>query len=297
MKSNYILIFASFLILINLSIQAYPLPVAVIHGFMQICTSRDLTILVDFIHEKAGVYTKCIESGGGGLDLSTSFEDQAKKACEIISSDSNYQGDFAIVSISQGGVLARYVIEKCQMKGNVKKFIPIGGPLAGTHQLPHCFRGVVCHILNSFADWFCYKGYVQKTFGPSGYFRASNHLKRFEKSKSVLLSVNNHGDKFDSNAKARFSALDKLVLIGFKRDTMISPEQSAFFAEFDENHNLVEMKDTENYKKNSFGLKTLDDANKIETHFLDERHCYYSFQNILDLVIPHITSEVPTAGS
>ena len=160
MKSNYILIFVSFLILVNLSIQ---LPVAVIHGFMQICTSRDLTILVDFIHEKGNVYTRCIESGGGGLDLSTSFEDQAKKACEIISSDSNYQSDFAIVSISQGGVLARYVIEKCKMKGKVKKFISIGGPLAGTHQLPHCFRGVVCHILNSFADWFCYKGYVQKT--------------------------------------------------------------------------------------------------------------------------------------
>ena len=112
MKSNYILILVSFLILIDLSIQ---LPVAVIHGFMQICTSRDLTILVDFIKEKGNVYTRCIESGGGGLDLSTSFEDQAKKACEIISSDSQYQGDFAIVSISQGGVLARYVIEKCRL--------------------------------------------------------------------------------------------------------------------------------------------------------------------------------------
>lgn len=290
MKSNYFLILASFLILIDLSIQAQKLPVAIIHGFMQICTSRDLTILVDFIHEKAGVYTRCIETGGGGLDLSTSFEDQAKKACEIISSDSNYQNGFAIVSISQGGVLARYVIEKCQAipAGRVKKFISIGGPLAGTHQLPHCFRGVVCHILNSFADWFCYKGYVQKTFGPSGYFRVSNHLKRFEKSKSVLFNVNNHGDKYEAEAKNKFSSLEKLVLIGFKRDTMISPEQSAFFAEFDKDHNLVEMKDTENYKKNSFGLKTLDDAGKIETHFLDERHCYYSFQDILDIVVPEV---------
>ena len=288
MKSNYLLIFISFLILIDLSIQDAPLPVAVIHGFMQICTSRDLTIFVDFIHEKAGVYTKCIESGGGSLDISTSFEDQAKKACEIISSDSNYQNDFAIVSISQGGVLARYVIEKCQMAGTVKKFISIGGPLAGTHQLPHCFRGVVCHILNSFADWFCYKGYVQKTFGPSGYFRVSNHLKRYENSKSVLLNVNNHKDKYDSEAKRRFSSLQKLVLIGFKRDTMISPEQSAFFAEYDENHNLVEMKDTDNYKQNSFGLKDLDENGKIETHFLDERHCYFSFQNILDIIVPEV---------
>ena len=103
-----------------------------------------------------------------------------------------------------------------------------------------------------------------------------------------MFNVNNHGDKYEAEAKNKFSSLEKLVLIGFKRDTMISPEQSAFFAELDKDHNLVEMKDTENYKKNSFGLKTLDDAGKIETHFLDERHCYYSFQDILDIVVPEV---------
>ena len=285
MRFNNVLMILSFLILLQFS---YQMPVAIIHGFMQICTSRDLTIMVDFIHERSGQYTKCIESGGGGVDLSRSFEDQAKKACEIISSDPNYENDFAIVSISQGGVLARYVIEKCKMKGIVKKFIAIGGPLAGTHQLPHCFRGVVCHILNSFADWFCYKGYVQKTFGPSGYFRTSNHLERFQKSKSVLLNVNNQKE-YDSEAKRRFLLLEKLVLIGFKRDTMISPRESAFFYEYDEDHNLVNMKDTEIYKKDLFGLKTLDESNRIEMHFLDERHCYFSFQNMQDYVIPEVT--------
>ena len=284
MRNKNVLIILSFINLIHLSSS---IPVAVIHGFRQICTSRTLTILVDFIHERSGQYTKCIESGGGNIDLSRSFEDQAKKACEIISSDSNYDGNFAIVSISQGGVIARYVIEKCQMKGKVTKFISIGGPLAGTHQLPHCFRGVVCHILNSFADWFCYKGYVQKTFGPSGYFRASNHLGRFQKSKSVLLDINNQKE-YDSEAKRRFLLLEKLVLIGFKRDTMISPRESAFFYEYDENHNLVNMIDTEIYKKDLFGLKTLNEEGKIVMHFLDERHCRYSFQNIEDYIIPEV---------
>ena len=220
--------------------------------------------------------------------MSTSFEDQAKKACEIISSDSNYHGDFTIVSISQGGILARYVIEKCQMKGRVKRFISIGGPLAGTHQLPHCLRGVVCHILNSFADWFCYKGYVQNTFGPSGYFRVSNHLNNYLKSKSVLLDVNNLGKTFDENAKARFIDLEKLVLIQYKRDTMISPRQSAHFEELDENHNVIPMKDTEIYKKDLFGLKTLDEQGKIIKLFIDERHCYYGWEDINMYVIPYL---------
>jgi len=285
MKYVNILNFTLFFISLYLSLE---MPVAVLHGFKQSCTIRTVKPLVDFIHEQSGQYTKCIETGGGNKDISRSFEDQAKEACKQISSDSNYNGDFAIVSISQGGVIARYIIEKCQMKGKVIKFISIGGPLAGTHKLPHCLGGVVCRILNSFAEWFCYKGYVQKTFGPAGYFRVSNHLKKFKKSKSLLLDLNNQGETYDSEAKNRFIQLQKLVLIGFKRDTTISPKQSAFFAEYDENHNLVEMKDTEIYKKDLFGLKTLDENNKIKMILLDERHVRCSFQNIQDYIIPEI---------
>ena len=117
---------------------------------MQKCNHEDMINMVDYINHKTGQYSRCIESGGGGVDLTKSFEEQANKAYEIISSDSNYDNDFTIVSISQGGILERYIIEKCQMKGKVKRFVSIGGPLAGTHQLPHCLRGVVCHILNTF---------------------------------------------------------------------------------------------------------------------------------------------------
>ena len=70
---------------------------------------------------------------------------------------------------------------------------------------------------------------------------------------------------------------------------MISPRESAFFYEYDEDHNLVNMKDTEIYKKDLFGLKTLDESNRIEMHFLDERHCYFSFQNMQDYVVPEVT--------
>ena len=283
MKYKYLLIF-SFIIIFNFSNS---LPVAILHGFMQSCDHEDLENMALFISSKTGEFAKCIESGGGGVDLSRSFEDQAKEACKIISSTPEYQNDFALVSISQGGVLARYVIEKCQMRGTVKRFVSIGGPLAGTHQLPHCLRGVACHILNSFADWFCYKGYVQKTFGPSGYFRVSNHLERYYNSNSVLLNVNNLKN-FDQSAKDRFSSLEKLVLIQFKRDTMITPRQSAYFQELDENHNLVEMEDTQIYKEDLFGLKTLNEQGKITKFLIDELHCYYSWEDLNTYVIPFV---------
>ena len=292
MKLNKVLIVIFFLILNPSFNQTHPaLPVALLHGFMQICSHEDMKNMVNFMSHKTGKYARCIESGGGIVDLTRSFEDQAKEACKIISSDPEFQSDFALVSISQGGILARYIIEKCQMNGVVKRFISIGGPLAGTHQLPHCLRGVVCHILNSFADWFCYKGYVQKTFGPSGYFRVSNHLDRYKKSKSLLLKVNNMEKNYDPNAKSRFENLEKLVLVQFKRDTMITPRESAHFQELDDKHNLIDMKDTEIYKNNLFGLKTLDEANKIVKFLVDEKHCYYSWEDLNEYVIPYIKGD------
>ena len=126
-----------------------------------------------------------------------------------------------------------------------------------------------------------------KTFGPSGYFRVSNHLDRYYKSKSVLLNVNNLKN-FDQSAKDRISSLEKLVLVQFKGDTMITPRQSAFFQELDEKHNLVKMGDIEIYKNDLFGLKTLNEQGKINKFLIDEKHCYYSWEDINTYVISFV---------
>ena len=289
MKRNIVLTLISFIFIININIS-FSLPVALIHGFRQSCKDYDLESLEQYIGYKTVDYSRCIETGGGSIDISRSFKDQAKKACELISKDEHYNGDFAIVSISQGGILARYVIEKCNTSGKVTKFISIGGPLAGTHQLPHCFRGVICHILNSLGSWFVYKGYVQKTLGPAGYFRVSNHIENYYKSNSLLLDVNNEGKTIDEEAKRKFSSLEQLVLIAFNRDTMISPRESAFFYVYDKEHKLVNVNDTDIYKKDLFGLRTLEEQGKIVRLWVDENHCWYNFVDIDKTVIPYLTT-------
>ena len=69
---------------------------------------------------------------------------------------------------------------------------------------------------------------------------------------------------------------------------MITPRESAFFNELDEKHNLVDMKDTEIYKKDLFGLKTLEEQGKIIRYLVDDWHCYYSWEDINNYVIPYV---------
>ena len=77
-------------------------------------------------------------------------------------------------------------------------------------------------------------------------------------------------------------------MVRFKRDTMITPRQSAYFQELDENHNLVEMKDTQIYKEDLFGLKTLNKQGKIAKFLIDELHCYYSWEDLNTYMIPFV---------
>lgn len=263
------------------------LPIAVIHGFKQKCSNQDFKDLVSYFQEHTKNYVKCIETGGGTKDINTPFREQAKKACELINSDENYQNDFTLFSISQGGLIARYIIEKCEMKGTVKTFVAMGGPLAGTHHFPFCHKGVICHIMNSVIDWLVYKNYVQNSIGPAGYFRVSNHLKNYYKSKSFLLEINNEKN-YDENAKKRFLKLDKLVLIAFIKDRLISPRESAHFCNYDEKHKLVDMKDTKIYKEDLFGLKTLDEQGKITKLWVNNEHCIYEWSDIDETVIPYL---------
>ena len=264
------------------------LPTAVIHGFLEKCTSRSVVNLISYLKNTTNNYITCIESGGGMKDALTSFYTQADKACEAINSDPNFNEDFSLVSISQGGVLSRYIIEKCQTKGTVKKFISIGGPLSGTHQFPFCLKGAICHFINSLVDWFVYKDYVQDSIGPAGYFRVSNHLNDYYNSKSLLFDINNEGKFFDESAKKRFLKLDLLVLIAFEKDRMITPKESAFFAEYDENHELVDMENTRIYKEDLFGLKTLNEKGKILKFWINNRHCKYEWKDIDRTVVPFI---------
>ncbi|KAF3692263.1 Lysosomal thioesterase PPT2-B [Channa argus] len=60
-----------------------------------------------------------------------------------------------------------------------------------------------------------------------------------------------------------FLRLKKLVLIGGPDDGVITPWQSSLFGFFDCNENVVEMRNQEFYKNDTFGLKTLDTRGKV----------------------------------
>lgn len=274
-----------FIVSIGLSLAAYP--VAIFHGIGDACENRGMREITEYFSSQlGGVYAKCIESAGGVNDWFTSFISQAKKSCEEIKKDENFQGDFSVVGISQGSLLARYVIESCDMPGRVKRYVSIGGPQMGVAKFPHCDKGIFCSILNKLVDSAIYSTLVQSYIGPSGYFKNNKNYSKYLSHSTFLPELNNEKEEKDSNKKDRFSALEQIVLIKFSKDTMILPKETAWFQFVDEKSQLVELKDSDFYINDYIGVKKLVEENKINFVELEGNHLNFDYDDIDQHMIP-----------
>ena len=265
-------------------------PVVIFHGCLDYCSSKSMKTIERLTENNVGDYAKCIESSGKIKDWTTSILKQSEIACEEINKDDNFSKDFAILSFSQGGLIARYIIETCEMKGTVKKWVSIGGPLMGTSKVPNCIKGIICFAVNQISRWMVYFNWAQNKIGPAGYFRDNYDIDRYLKKSNFLPEINNeihrNKTKFD-----RFTKLDLLVLVMFKNDTMIYPKETAWFQELDEQGNLVNLTDSNIYVNDTFGFKTLNEENKVKYYSLDGQHLYFTYSDLYVYAFPFLTTD------
>jgi len=286
MKAFYIKLI--FLILSSLIISSNcTYPVAIFHGIGDFCLRPGMSNIEKFFSNKLNkVYTKCIETGGSFKDWFTSFESQAQKGCEAIKSDKNFSGEFSVVGISQGALLARYIIEKCDMPGKVKRYVSIGGPQMGVAKFPHCESGFICERVNRLVDKGVYFSIVQNHVGPAGYFKTHKNMENYLKYSSFLADLNNEKEVKNQEFKKRFLELEKVLLIKFTKDTMIIPKETAHFRFYNKNSQVEDLEKSQFYQEDYLGLKQLIQENKIQFLDLEGDHLNFSRDDITKYMVP-----------
>ena len=257
-------------------------PIAVLHGFGASCGGYyDRTFISNLSQRLYPTYIKCIESGEGFDSVTMSILAQSKRACDIINSDSNFHGDFSIITLSQGALIARYVITHCPLKGTVRRLVTIGGPLMGVSMVPKCLHGSICYALKKFAGLFCRTKYVQNHIGPAGYYFDNTQRGA---STEFLDLINN--EQRNEDVKERMLQLEKMVLIKYHNDTMIYPKETAWFEMLDENEKIIKYNETKLYKEDLIGLKELNEKGKVEFVALYGEHMKYTMEDLDNYVIP-----------
>lgn len=271
-------------LLIALSTQTAP--VAVFHGLGDACINSGMNEFTKFIGKELGVVSHCFETGKG---FSESMNHQVEKACDEIKKHKDFQGDFSVIGLSQGGLIARYIVEECNTAGKVKNLVSVGGPQMGVAKFPHCDKkSIDCDLMNSVTDDVVYSKLTQSSVGPAGYFRKYNNEEAYQKGSSFLAPLNNESGSINPEFKSKFSLLERVQLIMFSEDTMIIPKETAWFGFWDKDKNIQSYRSTNLYKNELIGLKKLDQSGRLNFDSIEGDHLQFKNQDILDKMIPFL---------
>ena len=201
---------------------------------------------------------------------------QAELICEKLRSNDYYRNAFDInlVGLSQGGLIARYILEECDISPQTRfrNLLTLGTPHNGISVIPAAAcksldvaMRYICSMANGVLANLAFTDLMQSTIGPAGYIRNTNNLQYYKDKSKFLASLNNENNKGSEayrKHKERMESLNSFMMVLFEKDEIVFPIASEFFGEQsagESNRKEVSMQETDTYKNNDLGLKTLDE--------------------------------------
>lgn len=171
---------------------------------------------------------------------------------------------------SQGNSLCRGYIQKYN-DPPANAHLSVHGTVMGVAAFPGCFQqgktpGLVCKTFAETLGDLAYNSLVQGILFQANYFRdpAKAGSKAYQEN-SQIAKWNLENSSPDSKLKDNFVKTNKLVMVKAAKDSMVYPNQGEQWGSMADGDfsTIQEMKDTKFYQNDMFGLKTLDEANKI----------------------------------
>ncbi|XP_061075149.1 lysosomal thioesterase PPT2-A-like isoform X1 [Conger conger] len=163
-----------------------------------------------------------------------------------------------LICFSQGGLVCRGIIATLP-EHNIHSFISLSSPLGGQYgETEYLKIPLFSKFIKRQVHQFCYLPMGQK-ISICNFWKDPHKIHQYGKSSDYLAVLDS--ERINPSAaiwKKNFLRIRKLVLIGGPDDGVITPWQSSHFGFYDENEDVVEMKDQDVYVKDVFGLKTLD---------------------------------------
>ncbi|KVH91239.1 palmitoyl-protein thioesterase 1-like [Cynara cardunculus var. scolymus] len=282
-----------FIIFTLLPLITHSIPFVVFHGVADSCTKKGVTHFTDLLSNWSNTQGYCIEIGNGVWDSwFMPFSEQTEIACEKVKSMSELSQGYNIVGLSQGNMVGRGVLEFCDGAPPVKNFISVAGPHAGEASIPFCGTGLMCIILDSLMKLAIYSTRLQEHLAPSNYIKIPTDLDGYREGCTFLPKLNN---EFEKNAtyKERFTSLQKLVLIMFDEESVLVPKETSWFGYFPDGawDPILPAQETRLYTEDWIGLRTLDEAGKVEFVNVTGGHLDISDDDMKKYMVPYLVDE------
>lgn len=259
-------------------------PIVLLHGITS--DKNELSAVEKWIKNKLPNPVYNLEIGNGKkTSVYKSMEWQLDELCDTIYSMEQLVGGFHFIGMSQGGLLARGYVERCN-KYPVINLITWVTPHAGVFGLGN--------IEINFK--LIYSPLYQVSLSFAGYWKDPFRYGLYLNNSSYLADLNNEHKHFNLLIEQRENMLKlkNFVMIWSQEDDIIRPPESGKFGFYKiqtkdmsfKNINMlsvnemdemllpiVDLKDSIQYKEDWLGLKTLDESRRL--HIL-ETNCTHS---------------------
>jgi palmitoyl-protein thioesterase len=279
------------------SLSAKNLPIVLLHGILS--DKYAMIPAEEHIREyMPGVYIKNINLGEGRLTSLYNMHDQVQLLKEAMENDEQLKDGCIMIGHSQGGLVARYFIEKYN-NPRVYIYIAWGTPEDGIFGSPGTIdnRFAWLQKIEKISYVIAYSFIMQRFISFAGYWKDPFHYDVYLKKCMFLPYINNEIDHPDAQMfKDNICSLKTMVLVESTREDVVDPAASCHFGFYlpGSTDYIESLFDSDWYRSDKLGIKTLADSGRLHLKFA---HCSHTeFQkdlyNFIENTLPFLKYEV-----
>lgn len=238
------------------------LPTVLMHGILS--NANNMNQLKNYLINEFNINVIVPEIGNGIYNsINLPLETQGKMLCMQLNTYEELSNGFNFIGISQGGILGRYYIEKCNGY-KVNNFITIVTPHGGVYK-PGI--GKFINLYNEYARNLSFSSYWRDPYNYEIY-----------KSTTLLADLNNEINLTESsNNMKNFLSIQNFIMVYSENDDIITPPESGKFSMYQVNTlNILSLELIPSFK--TLGLDILKYQNKLhiyKTNCTHEEHKEY----------------------
>jgi len=253
---------------LGLVLAAPSYPVVLLHGIASSAASLDS--LSTWLHDEFHLDVFNVDIGNGErTSLYTSMPQQVDLLCDAIYNTPQLANGFNFIGMSQGGLLARGYVERCN-KFPVRNLITLVSPHGGVY-LP--------------ANLDMYTDFIQSHISIGGYWRDPRDLETYL-AKCNFLPILDNEIQASAERKARVKSLHNFVFIWSQNDEVLQPPASGKFSVYDMDLNVIPLEERRIYTEDLIGLKYLNDEERLHVYQTNCTHVEHRDEKCFSQLYP-----------
>jgi palmitoyl-protein thioesterase len=254
--------------------QNFPLPVVLVHGIAS--DINEMNEVEDWLKGNNIQKIYKLEIGNGVQDsVIMPMNKQLDILCKSIYNISELANGFNILGLSQGGLLARGYVEKCN-------YYPVANLI--TWGTPH--QGVFGFSFLNIAFPDIYSAEYQDSYSFAGYWKEPNKYLQYLESANYLPELNNEYYHNESELyRVNIKSLKNFVMVWSPIDGVIKPLRSCKF------EYLTDFLSSDQYLYDLIGLKSLFNSKRLFFYEINCLHMQYKskcFDKLFNATIPYL---------